>query len=177
MEELKKSLRKSGLFTVIVNGFLLVVSISIMVMGFVMWHNITQEADSSNGATALAMIFVLIIVLALVILLEGIAIVFLIMNAVAFSFGMYLLVSKDFDVEKIIKKRRLLITICVLMYAMSVALLLSGIIMLTNGGGIGVGIMSLVVAATLFVVGFFQMKNVKSIKAAIKNIKAQEVQE
>ena len=174
MEELKASLKKSGLFTVIVNGIMLLLSVFVMIMGFVIWHNVTQKADNVEGAEAIGMIFVLIIMIALVIIIEGVSAIFLIMNVVAFSFGMYLLLSKNFDIDKIKRKRRLLITICVLMYIMSIALLIAGIIMLTNASANALGILCLIASISIFVIAYLQIKNIKKIKYAINNLNTKE---
>ena len=174
MEELKASLKKSGLFTVIVNGIMLLLSVLVMIMGFVIWHNVIQKADDAEGAAAIGMIFVIIIMVALIIIIEGVSIIFFIMNAVAFSFGMYLLLSKNFDIDKIKRKRRLLITICVLMYIMSIALFIAGIVMFTSADAGMLGILCLVASIAIFVVAFLQIKNVKRIKYAINNLDTKE---
>lgn len=175
MEELKQTLKRSGLFTVIVNGIMLLISIAIMIMGFVIWHDIKVQADNAEGAEAFGMIFVLIIVIALVLVLEGTSIVFFIMNAVAFSFGMYLLVSKDFDIVKIKRKRRLLVTICVLMYIMALALLIAGVIMLFNGDINSLPFLCLIASIIIFVVAFLQIKNIRRIKIALNYLKESEI--
>ena len=174
MEELKASLKKSGLFTVIVNGIMLLLSIAIMIIGFVIWHNIIQNMNNAEGAEVIGLIFVLIIMIALVIIIEIVSAIFLIMNAVAFSFGMYLLVSKNFDIDKIKRKRKLLITICVLMYIMSIALLIAGILMLTSASAIVLGLLCIAASVAIFVIAFLQIKNVKRIKYAINNLNTNE---
>ena len=120
------------------------------------------------------LIFVIIIMVALIIIIEGVSIIFLIMNIVAFSFGMYLLLSKNFDIDKIKRKRRLLITICILMYIMSIALLISGIIMLTNASANALGILCLIASIAIFVIAYLQIKNIKKIKYAINNLEVKE---
>ena len=46
MEELKASLKKSGLFTVIVNGIMLLLSVFVMIMGFVICQSAFHHGNN-----------------------------------------------------------------------------------------------------------------------------------
>ena len=116
------------------------------------------------------MIFIIIIMSAIVIIMEIVGIGFFIFNALGLSFGLYLLCNNKYDINKIKRKRGILITIIVFLFLMASVLFIGGILMIMSENNAVLGIIGLGISGVLITIGVLQSKNNNKINRLINDI-------
>ncbi len=164
-ETIKKLIRKNGILSIVAAAFIIAVSIGIVILGIYLWASATHPKEE-EGVAALAYVFVLIILIAVALIFLIVGVPSLIMAIGTLIVAIRLLLTKNYDPETLMKKKRSLTFINVVMYIYAVVAVIGSLIAIMQQFNV-VWILAIIFGIVLFVFAAIQSKNLRLLKEYI----------
>ncbi len=161
-DNIKSLIRKNGILSIIAASFIILVSVGIIAFGVYMWVQFRTPKEDS-GWEALAMVFVYIIMIAVALIFLIVGVPSLIMSVSTLIVAIRLLLTKNFEPETLMKKKRSLTFINVVMYIYAIVAIGGSALMMLNQFNI-LWIIVIAFAVLLFVFAAIQSKNLRLLK-------------
>ena len=171
----RQILKNNGILTTVITGALIIISILLIIGGLLLWASFKKQIDEAQGAEALAMVFVLIIILGVVLIMEIVAVIALIFGIVGLFFGIFLLCSKNIEYKALKKRKGILIAINVFIYILFVLMIVATIFLIASKQYV-LGAVTFLIAAALMVAAIFQSKNIRELNKIVKSMKEETIE-